>query len=39
MSFAEIFERIRTNRSLIATRRKNFGEANDSISVLENLID
>jgi hypothetical protein len=39
MSFAEIFERIRTNRSLIATRRKNFGEANDSISVLENRID
>ena len=39
MSFAEIFERIRTNRSLLATRRKNFGEANDSISVLENRID
>ena len=39
MSFAEIFERIRKNRSRIATRRKNFGEANDSISVLENRIN
>ena len=39
MSFADIFERIRKNRSMMVTRRKNFAEANDSISVLENRID
>ena len=39
MSFADIFERIRKNRSMIATRRKNFGDASDSISVLENRIN
>ena len=36
MTFEEIFSRIKKNRSLIVTRRKDFGEANTSISVLEN---
>ena len=39
MAFEEIFERIRQNRSLIATRRKNLSEASDSVSVLENRIN
>ena len=39
MAFEEVFERIRKNRSLIATRRKNFADANDVVSVLESRIN
>ena len=39
MAFEEIFERIRKNRSLIATRRKSFADANDVVSVLESRIN
>ena len=39
MAFEEIFKRIRKNRSLIATRRKSFADANDVVSVLESRIN